>query len=63
MHGLGNDFVVIEARAAPVAMNEARARGRRILFEGAHDPGNCHRTSLVRLADTETHDLGTRLLG
>lgn len=26
MHGLGNDFVVIDARAAPVAMNEARAR-------------------------------------
>ncbi len=34
-----------------------------ILFEGAHDPGNCHRTSLVRLADTETPDLGARLLG
>ena len=26
MHGLGNDFVVIDARAAPVAMTEARAR-------------------------------------
>ncbi|WP_062731741.1 diaminopimelate epimerase [Sphingobium abikonense] len=26
MHGLGNDFVVIDARAAPVAMSEARAR-------------------------------------
>jgi diaminopimelate epimerase len=26
MHGLGNDFVVIDARAGPVAMTEARAR-------------------------------------
>lgn len=26
MHGLGNDFVVIDARDAPVAMTEARAR-------------------------------------
>ena len=26
MHGLGNDFVVIDARTAPVAMNETRAR-------------------------------------
>ena len=26
MHGLGNDFVVIDARAAPVAMDAARAR-------------------------------------
>lgn len=26
MHGLGNDFVVIDARAVPVAMTEARAR-------------------------------------
>lgn len=26
MHGLGNDFVVIDARAAPVSMTEARAR-------------------------------------
>ena len=26
MHGLGNDFVVIDARQAPVAMTEARAR-------------------------------------
>ena len=26
MHGLGNDFVVIDARSAPVAMTEARAR-------------------------------------
>ncbi|MEK7343339.1 MAG: diaminopimelate epimerase [Pseudomonadota bacterium] len=26
MHGLGNDFVVIDARAAPIAMSEARAR-------------------------------------
>ena len=25
MHGLGNDFIVIDARAAPVAMNPARA--------------------------------------
>jgi diaminopimelate epimerase len=27
MHGLGNDFVVIDARDAPVAMSAARARG------------------------------------
>ena len=26
MHGLGNDFVVIDARAQPIAMTEARAR-------------------------------------
>jgi diaminopimelate epimerase len=26
MHGLGNDFVVVDARAAPLAMGEARAR-------------------------------------
>ncbi len=26
MHGLGNDFVVIDARSAPLDMNEARAR-------------------------------------
>ena len=26
MHGLGNDFVVFDARAADIAMNEARAR-------------------------------------
>lgn len=26
MHGLGNDFVVIDARVAPVAMSKARAR-------------------------------------
>lgn len=26
MHGLGNDFVVIDARAAPLAMSDARAR-------------------------------------
>jgi diaminopimelate epimerase len=26
MHGLGNDFVVIDARGAPLAMSEARAR-------------------------------------
>ena len=26
MHGLGNDFVVVDARAAPVAMDPARAR-------------------------------------
>lgn len=26
MHGLGNDFVVIDARAAPVAIDDARAR-------------------------------------
>ena len=25
MHGLGNDFIVIDARAAPVAMSAARA--------------------------------------
>ena len=26
MHGLGNDFVVIDARTGPVAMTEARVR-------------------------------------
>jgi diaminopimelate epimerase len=26
MHGLGNDFVIFDARAAPLAMDEARAR-------------------------------------
>jgi diaminopimelate epimerase len=26
MHGLGNDFVILDAREAPVEMNEARAR-------------------------------------
>jgi diaminopimelate epimerase len=34
MHGLGNDFVVIDARTAPVAMNAARARAIADRHEG-----------------------------
>src|SRR4051794_1491947 len=26
MHGLGNDFVILDARESPIAMDEARAR-------------------------------------
>ena len=26
MHGLGNDFVILDARERPIAMDEARAR-------------------------------------
>lgn len=48
MHGLGNDFVVIDARDAPVAMNEARARAIADRKEGI----GCDQLILLEPSDT-----------
>ena len=52
-----------------VGVDGCRGRGipeRLRLFEGAHDPGNCHRTSLRAPADTRSpapERIGARLVG
>lgn len=48
MHGLGNDFVVIDARDAPVAMTEARARA---IADRKHGIG-CDQLILLEPSDT-----------
>lgn len=50
MHGLGNDFVVIDARQAPVAMTEARARA----IADRHAGIGCDQ--LIVIGDAETGD-------
>lgn len=47
MHGLGNDFVVIDARAAPIAMSEARARA----IADRHAGIGCDQLILIGEAD------------
>ena len=47
MHGLGNDFVVIDARQAPVAMDSARARAIADRREGI----GCDQVILVEPSD------------
>jgi diaminopimelate epimerase len=48
MHGLGNDFVVIDARARPVAMDAARARAIADRREGI----GCDQLILIEPSDT-----------
>lgn len=48
MHGLGNDFVVIDARTSPVAMSEARARA---IADRKHGIG-CDQLILLEPSDT-----------
>ena len=58
MHGLGNDFVVIDARQAPVAMTQARARA----IADRHAGIGCDQ--LIVIGDAETGDqadVSTRL--
>jgi len=55
MHGLGNDFVVIDARGTPVAMDAARARGIADRREGI----GCDQLILVE--PSATHDARMRI--
>ena len=55
MHGLGNDFVVIDARAEPVAMDAARARAIADRREGI----GCDQLILVERSPT--HDARMRI--
>jgi len=48
MHGLGNDFVVVDARAAPVAIDSARARAIADRREGI----GCDQLILIEPSDT-----------
>ncbi|MGE4411709.1 MAG: diaminopimelate epimerase [Sphingomonadales bacterium] len=55
MHGLGNDFVVIDARAAPVPMTEARARA----IADRHTGIGCDQ--LIVIGPSERADVGMRI--
>jgi diaminopimelate epimerase len=55
MHGLGNDFVVLDARAAPITMTDARARAIADRRTGV----GCDQ--LITLESSETADLFMRI--
>ena len=55
MHGLGNDFVVIDAREAPVGMTEARARA----IADRHTGIGCDQ--LIVIGSSERADVSMRI--